>query len=54
MSKGSCAEVRNLLILARELKFCDENEVTEAYDLSVRVSKELSNFIVYLTSKVKA
>ena len=27
IAKGSCAEVRNMLLLAKELEFCTENEL---------------------------
>ena len=30
IAKGSCAEDRNMLILARELQFCTENEMKES------------------------
>jgi four helix bundle protein len=48
MPKGSCAEVRNMLILSKELKFCDEKEIIESYKLSIEISQNLSNFIKYL------
>lgn len=51
-SKGSCAEVRSMLILAIELNFCDEQEVKVASELSIEISKNLSKFIEYLKSKV--
>lgn len=35
MSKGSCAEVRNMLILARELEFCSNDEIQESMILSI-------------------
>lgn len=51
-SKGSCAEVRSMLILSRELNFCSEEETTKTIELSIEISKNLSKFIEYLRSKV--
>lgn len=51
ISKGSCAEVRSMLILSRELSFCDQIQIQEAYSLSIEISQNLSNFIKYLNSK---
>lgn len=51
ISKGSCAEVRSMLILSRELGFCDQIQIQEAYSLSIEISQNLSNFIKYLNSK---
>ena len=52
MSKGSCAEVRNMLILARELEFCTNDEIQESMILSIEISQNISNFIKYLSSKL--
>lgn len=30
IAKGSCAEVRNMLILEKELEFCSENEIQQS------------------------
>jgi four helix bundle protein len=51
ISKGSCAEVRSMLVLARELGFCEQNQIDESYSLSIEISQNLSNFIKYLNSK---
>ena len=53
IAKGSCAEVRNMLILARELEFCSNNEIQESLILSVEISQNISNFIKYLNSKIE-
>lgn len=53
ISKGSCAEVRSMLILSRELKFCNQLELQKSYDLSIEISQNLSNFIKYLTGKIE-
>lgn len=53
IAKGSCAEVRNMLILAKELQFCTENETKESSQLSIEISQNISNFIKYLNSKTE-
>ena len=53
IAKGSCAEVRNMLILARELEFCSDNEIQESFNLTVEISQNISNFIKYLSSKLE-
>jgi four helix bundle protein len=47
-SKGSCAEVRNMLILSRELGLCSQNDIQKSYDISIEISQNISNFIKYL------
>ena len=53
ISKGSCAEVRSMLILSRELGFCSQAEIEESYKISIEISQNLSNFIKYLSTKIK-
>ena len=53
ISKGSCAEVRSMLILSRELGFCEQRQIQEIYTLSIEISQNLSNFIKYLHTKIK-
>ena len=53
ISKGSCAEVRSMLIVSRELGFCSQNEIEESYKTSIEISQSLSNFIKYLSTKIK-
>ena len=53
ISKGSCAEVRSMLILSRELGFCSQPEIEESYKISIKISQNLSNFIKYLSTKIK-
>ena len=53
ISKGSCAEVRNMLILSRELGFCNNEEIQISYNLTIEISQNLSNFIKYLDTKNK-
>ncbi|WP_245792553.1 four helix bundle protein [Flavobacterium fryxellicola] len=53
IAKGSCAEVRNMLVLTRELEFCSKNEIQESFILSVEISQNISSFIKYLNSKLE-
>ncbi|CAH0337329.1 hypothetical protein FVB9288_03084 [Flavobacterium sp. CECT 9288] len=53
ISKGSCAEVRNMLILSRELGFCNHEEIQISYNLTIEISQNLSNFIKYLDTNNK-
>ncbi|WP_310559301.1 four helix bundle protein [Flavobacterium sp.] len=53
ISKGSCAEVRSMLIVSRELGFCTPMEIEESYKTSIEISQNLSNFIKYLSTKIK-
>ena len=53
ISKGSCAEVRNMLILSRELGFCNHEEIQKSYSLTIEISQNLSNFIKYLDTNNK-
>ena len=45
ISKGSCAEVRSMLILALDLKYISKEDQFKIYNLSVEISKILSGFI---------
>lgn len=51
-SKGSCAEVRSMLILAIELGLLEKDKVQVAMELSIEISKNLSKFMDYLKSKL--
>ncbi|GEL11583.1 four helix bundle protein [Flavobacterium glycines] len=53
ISKGSCAEVRSMLVLARELELISQLEIEISYNLSIEISQNLSNFIKYLNTKIK-
>ncbi len=53
IAKGSCAEVRSMLVLAKELELLSALEIEKSYDLSIEISQNLSNFIKYLTTKLK-
>lgn len=52
ISKGSCAEVRSMLILSKELNLCSPTEIQEGYNLCIEISQNLSNFIKYLNTKI--
>ena len=45
IAKGSCGEVRSMLILAKELHKIDDNEVKNLLTLSEEISKILSGLI---------
>jgi len=47
-SKGSCGEVRNLLIVANDLKYIDDNQFDKLFELASTVSSQIANFIKYL------
>ena len=53
IAKGSCAEVRSMLILSKELGLCTEAEIKKGYEVSIEISQNLSNFIKYLSTKIK-
>jgi four helix bundle protein len=52
-SKGSAAEVRSMLVLAKELELTTVLEIKKSYDLSIEISQNLSNFIKYLNTNIK-
>jgi four helix bundle protein len=45
VAKGSCAEVRSMLLLGRELKYINDKDYEILNKLSVDISKLLSGFI---------
>ena len=45
IAKGSCGEVRSMLILALELKKITKDEYTKQHTLAEEISKMLSGFI---------
>ena len=52
IAKGSCAEVRSMLILSKELGLTSATKIKIGYDLSLEISQNLSNFIKYLNTKI--
>ena len=53
IAKGSCAEVRNMLVLAVELNFVSADDAKSAYDLTIEISQNIANFMKYLISSTK-
>ncbi|RZJ30379.1 MAG: four helix bundle protein [Flavobacterium sp.] len=51
MSKGSCAEVRSMLLLGKELGFYNREEIESSYLMTTEISQQISNFINYLKAK---
>lgn len=45
MSKGSCGEVRSLLLLALDLKYISQIEFQTLYPKTIEIGKMLSSFI---------
>ena len=52
-SKGSCGEVRNLLIIANDLKYIEDKQYPELSDMAITVSSQIANFIKYLRKPKK-
>lgn len=52
IAKGSCGEVKSMLLLATELELCDRAAILKALDLTNDIAASLSNFIKYLSSSV--
>lgn len=53
IAKGSCAEVRSMLIVSKRLKLGDQNKAGEIITLSREVSSNISNFIKYLSENIE-
>lgn len=53
IAKGSCAEVRSMLIVSKRLKLGDQNKAEEIITLSREVSSNISNFIKYLSENIE-
>ncbi len=53
IAKGSCAEVRSMIIVSKRLKLGDENKAEEIINLSREVSSNISNFIKYLSENME-
>ena len=52
-SKGSCAEVRNMLLLSKELRVCKQENIQICYDLTIEISQSISNFVKFLINNYK-
>lgn len=48
IAKGSCAEVRSMLYIAKEMRYLSEDDFISLSDLSVEISKMLSGLIKIL------
>ncbi|MDC8102544.1 four helix bundle protein [Chryseobacterium rhizosphaerae] len=53
IAKGSCAEVKSMLIVSKRLKLGDENKAEEIIALSREVSSNISKFITYLSENIE-
>ncbi|MEJ5106217.1 four helix bundle protein [Chryseobacterium sp. MYb328] len=53
IAKGSCAEVRSMLIVSRRLKLGGQNKAEEIITLSREISSNISNFIKYLSENIE-
>jgi four helix bundle protein len=48
MAKGSSAEVRSMVYIAKEVKFISEKDFKRLYEMVEEISKMLSGFIIKL------
>ncbi len=53
IAKGSCAEVRSMMIVSKRLKLGDKNSADEVINLSREISSNISNFIKYLSENIE-
>ncbi|WP_312297648.1 four helix bundle protein [Chryseobacterium sp.] len=53
IAKGSCEEVKSMLIVSKRLKLGDENKAEEIIALSREVSSNISKFIKYLSENIE-
>jgi len=53
IAKGSCAEVRSMMIVSKRLKLGDENIAEEIINLSREISSNISNFVKYLSENIE-
>ncbi|MGE4513035.1 four helix bundle protein [Chryseobacterium taeanense] len=53
IAKGSCAEVRSMMIVSKRLKLGDENKAEEIINLSRIISSNISNFVKYLNENIE-
>nr|WP_314494691.1 four helix bundle protein [uncultured Chryseobacterium sp.] len=52
IAKGSCAEVRSMMIVSKRLKLGDENKAQEIINLTREISSNISNFVKYLSENI--
>ncbi len=48
IARGSCGELRSQLFIAKEIGYLDNKEFEELYDVTKKVSKQISGFVEYL------
>ncbi|MCW3160760.1 four helix bundle protein [Chryseobacterium oryctis] len=53
IAKGSCAEVRSMMIVSKRLELGDKNNADEVINLSREISSNISNFIKYLNENIE-
>ncbi|MGO4707646.1 four helix bundle protein [Chryseobacterium sp. 2TAF14] len=53
IAKGSCAEVKSMMIVSKKLKLGEEVLADEIINLSREVSSNISNFIKYLNANIE-
>ncbi len=53
IAKGSCAEVRSMMIVSKRLKLGDDSNAEEIINLSREISSNISNFIKYLSENME-
>lgn len=51
IAKGSCGEVRSMLLLGEDLKYIPSSDVKSLINLSVNISRGIAKLIDYLKSK---
>ncbi|MEI7653027.1 MAG: four helix bundle protein [bacterium] len=52
IAKGSCAEIRSLLCIGRDLKYITEEQFIKLNSASLVISKLISGFITYIRKSV--
>ncbi|CAD7806213.1 hypothetical protein CHRY9390_01479 [Chryseobacterium aquaeductus] len=53
IAKGSCAEVRSMMIVSKRLKLGDEEMAEEIIIVSREISSNISNFVKYLSENIE-
>jgi four helix bundle protein len=52
ISKGSCAEVRSMIILGKDLSYVKETEYVNLYKMTTEISKMVSGLISYYSKLI--
>lgn len=52
IAKGSCGEVRSMLIIAKDLEYLNSDVSNSLIKKCISISKQLAGFIKYLNAKV--